>query len=119
MRKYVVGKNAVYYTVILLRSALHDCNNMPGLYHTNTEVVLLIKNSVWKKKLLLAKWQACLNVPRIFWIFDGQKCNHQSTTTKSAFFQTDVLSTLFSLKEYTIIITLQWVYSDHSSALIK
>ena len=52
MRKYVVGKNAVYYTVILLRSALHDCNNMPGLYHTNTGVVLLIKNSVWKKKVI-------------------------------------------------------------------
>ena len=29
------------------------------------------------------------------------------STIKSAFFQTDVLSTLFSLKEYTIIITLQ------------
>ena len=50
MRKYVVGKYAVYYTVILLRSALHDCNNMPGLYHTNTGVIL-IKKSVWKKKL--------------------------------------------------------------------
>ena len=41
----------MYYTVILLRSALHDCNNMPGLYHTNTGVVVLIKNSVWEKKL--------------------------------------------------------------------
>ena len=41
------------------------------------------------------------------------------STIMSAFFQTDVLSTLFSLKEYTIIITLQWVYSDYSSALIK
>ena len=51
MRKYVVGKNAVYYTVILLRSALHDCNNMPGLYHTNTGVVL----GITYKKFCLEK----------------------------------------------------------------
>ena len=56
MRKYVVGKNAVYYTVILLRSALHDCNNMPGLYHTNTGVVgITYKKFCCEKKVTISK----------------------------------------------------------------
>ena len=107
MRKYVVGKYAVYYTVILLRSALHDCNNMPGLYHTNTGVVL-IKNSVWKKKLS-AKMTGLFKCSQNYFEFLMDKNVIIKVLQQRVLFskQTYLVLLLFSLEEYTIIITLQ------------